>query len=60
MLPYWPAPISPWEDIILEVRENMADIDNQKIAVFNWKQKAEIYLSQGKLDEAYFTCLKSR
>ena len=38
----------------------MADIDNQKIAVFNWKQKAEIYLSQGKLDEAYFTCLKSR
>ncbi|NEP42755.1 MAG: tetratricopeptide repeat protein, partial [Okeania sp. SIO2H7] len=28
----------------------------QKISVFHLKQKAEIYLSQGKLDRAYDTC----
>ncbi|NES05722.1 MAG: DUF563 domain-containing protein [Okeania sp. SIO2F4] len=37
----------------------MSDIQNQEIAAFNFKQKAEKYLSQGKLDEAYATCLKA-
>ena len=37
----------------------MSDIENQEIAAFNLKQKAEIYLSQGKLNEAYATCSKA-
>ena len=37
----------------------MSDVNNQKISVLNLKQKAEIYLSQGKLDEAYATCSKA-
>ncbi|NET17110.1 MAG: DUF563 domain-containing protein [Okeania sp. SIO1H6] len=45
--------------LFLGVTENMSDVNNQKISVFNFKQKAEIYLSQGKLDEAYTTCSKA-
>ncbi|MGD1698623.1 tetratricopeptide repeat protein [Dapis sp. BLCC M229] len=37
----------------------MSDIENQETAAFNFKQKAEIYLSQGKLDEAYANCSKA-
>ena len=37
----------------------MSDIENQETAAFNFKQKAEIYLDQGKLDVAYATCLKA-
>ncbi len=37
----------------------MSDIENQETAAFNLKQKAEIYLSQGKLDEAYATCYEA-
>ena len=37
----------------------MSDIENQEIAVFNLKQKANKYLSQAKLDEAYATCYKA-
>lgn len=39
--------------------KNMSDIENQKTAAFNFKQKAEIYLSQGKLNEAYDNCYKA-
>ncbi|MDJ0519017.1 MAG: tetratricopeptide repeat protein [Trichodesmium sp. MO_231.B1] len=37
----------------------MSDIENQETAAFNFKQKAEKYLSQGKLDEAYANCSKA-
>ena len=37
----------------------MSDIENQETVAFNFKQKAEIYLSQGKLDEAYVNCSKA-
>ncbi|NET27533.1 glycosyltransferase 61 family protein [Okeania sp. SIO1I7] len=42
--------------LFLGVIEHMSDVNNQKISVFNLKQKAEIYLSQGKLERAYTTC----
>ncbi|NEQ73264.1 MAG: DUF563 domain-containing protein [Okeania sp. SIO2C9] len=42
--------------LFLGVTEDMLDVNNQKISVLNLKQKAEIYLSQGKLDLAYDTC----
>ncbi|MGD1803881.1 glycosyltransferase 61 family protein [Dapis sp. BLCC M126] len=37
----------------------MSDIENQETLAFNFKQKAERYLSQGKLDEAYANCSKA-
>ncbi|MGK7921732.1 MAG: tetratricopeptide repeat protein [Trichodesmium sp.] len=37
----------------------MSDIVNQENAAFNLSKTAEIYLSQGKLDAAYVTCLKA-
>ena len=39
--------------------KNMSGIENQEIAAFDLKQKAEIYLSQGKLNEAYDNCSKA-
>ncbi len=39
--------------------KNMSDIENQEKAAFNFKQKAERYLSEGKLDEAYANCSKA-
>jgi len=37
----------------------MSYLENQETAPFNFKQKAEKYLSDGKLDEAYANCLKA-
>ncbi|MDJ0555731.1 MAG: tetratricopeptide repeat protein [Microcoleaceae cyanobacterium MO_207.B10] len=37
----------------------MSDFVNQKNAALNLSKTAEIYLSQGKLDAAYATCLKA-
>ena len=39
--------------------KNMSGIENQEIATFDLKQKAEIYLSQGKLNKAYDNCSKA-
>lgn len=37
----------------------MSNTNNQETAVFNLKQKANKYLSQGKLDESYATCYEA-
>ncbi|OZH51386.1 hypothetical protein AFK68_31440 [Hydrocoleum sp. CS-953] len=37
----------------------MSEVFNQENAAFNLSKTAEIYLSQGKLDAAYATCLKA-
>ena len=45
--------------MFLGFRENMSNTNNQETAVFNLKQKANKYLSQGKLDESYATCYEA-
>jgi len=37
----------------------MSALENQETAAFNFQQKAERYLSDGKLDQAYENCSKA-
>ncbi|NEQ36418.1 MAG: hypothetical protein F6K40_09090 [Okeania sp. SIO3I5] len=37
----------------------MSELENQETAAFNFQQKAERYLSEGKLDQVYANCSKA-